>query len=150
MLNMKKLLLMSSLAVISAFTFTSCSKDDDNGPSNSKNYKFTFKQTGMVAGDDMLVIIAGADLNGSAQTMFKVNGEVQSNQRTINITAAKFLAGDVVVESTTPLYTLGMGIDASNAGGTPFTIKVIPVVNGNTQPEINASVSSTFSGNYNY
>lgn len=148
---MKKLLLMATMA-ISAFAFTGCSKDDDdNGtPSNNKNFKFTFKQTDMVAGDNMQVIITGSDLNGSAQTMFKVNGEVQSNQRSINIPSAKFLAGDVVVETTTPLYLLGMGISATNAGGTPFSIKVIPVLNGAAQAEINESVSATFSKNYNY
>lgn len=148
---MKKLLLLAIMA-ISAFAFTGCSKDDDdNGnPSNNKNFKFTFKQTGMVAGDDMQVILTGSDLNGSAQTMFKVNGEVQNNQRSISISAAKFLAGDVVVETTTPIYLLGMGINANNASGTAFTIKVIPVLNGANQPEINESISATFSRTYNY
>lgn len=147
---MKKLLL-ASLAMISAFTFTGCSKDDDDSnPGNNKNLKFTFQQTGMAADDNMVVVLSGSDIDGSAQTLFKVNGVVQSNQRSISITADKFLAGDVVVETTTALYALAMGISASNSSGAAFSIKVIPVLNGTARPEINETVSTTLSKNYNY
>lgn len=129
---------------MSLFVFVSCSKDkkDDDGP-GSKNMKFTITTSGLQATDDFDVLFAGGDVQGTATTMFKVNGVTQNNQRSVEISKEQMMAGQVIVETTTPLFTVAVSWGGSSGTeGHTFDFKLEPVVNGAAKPAITKTIGT--------
>lgn len=155
-MNRKQLSLFTFvLLLFTGFILGGCKKGDDNngGGSNlEKNMKFTFTTTGLQATDDFDITIAGGDIQGTATTMFKVNGAVQNNQRTITISRQQLMAGQVIVETTTPLYTLAMSAGGfSGTTGHTFTFKMEPVIDGSAKTVITETIgTSVFAKQYSY
>lgn len=143
---MKKAILWINIILISAVVFSGCSKKkDDPTPGGVKhvNMKFTMNTTGLRAVDYFKIHIIAFTTSGKT-TLFKINGVTQDNQMSIDLTEAQFRAGQVVVETTTPVY--GTIVTISGFNGTTnhsFTYKMEPVIDGKAETVVNKSYSTT-------
>ncbi|MEZ2336030.1 hypothetical protein [Mucilaginibacter sp. RCC_168] len=152
---MKKAILWINLVVLGLLTFSGCSskKDDPTPPAQTqKNMKFTITTTGLLASDDFDFVIVGTTVQGTETTLFKLNGVVQPNQKALTITNAQLRAGQVVIETTTPIFAAAIstgGFSATN--GHSFTFKLEPVIDGAAQPVINKTITTTvYTGDFQY
>jgi len=151
---MKKAILWINLVVFGLLIFSGCSsKKNDPAPTpTQKNMKFTLTTTGLLASDDFDFVIVGTTVQGTETTLFKVNGVVQPNQKSLSITNAQLRAGQVVIETTTPIYAAAIatgGFSATN--GHSFTFKMEPVVDGVAQAVVNKTITTTvYSGDFQY
>lgn len=147
---MKKLSLMLCLWIVGIVVLGGCKKpanDDQNldDYNTVKSAKFVITTTNLAANDNFSIQFTGGDTQGAAQTMFKVNGAVQANQRTFFLTYAQLKAG-VTVESTTPLNTITVLISGySVTAGHTFSFLLKPVINGAAGKDVSATLNSTTS-----
>ena len=150
---MKKTLFLI-LASMSLLVFVGCSKDkkDDDGGPKSKNMKFTITTSGLQAPDNFDVLFAGGDAQGTATTMFKVNGVVQNNQRSVEISKEQMMAGTVIIETTTPLFTVAVTYGGfSGTEGHTFDFKLEPVIDGVAKPAVTKTIGTdTYSSQNSY
>lgn len=139
--------LLIGLTLTLTLVLFSCSKSKDNpgpdpGTPGNKTMKFTINTTGLQAADDFSLQVSGSDITGTVSTLFKVNGVSQNNLRSIAISKAQLMAGQVVVE-TVPLYTVSISAGGFSAQGHTFSFKIEPVVNNVAQTVINKTVTTT-------
>ncbi|WP_118950340.1 hypothetical protein [Taibaiella helva] len=143
---MKKTLLHLGILAACALTLGSCSKDDNPVvPSANKNIKFTFSTPGVkdAEGDVVHFTVVGSNSTLNA-TLWKVNGQVRSNEQGFLISEAELEAGGTfVVESVTPLFNASMSISAQNFGATSYTLKYKAEVNGTVQNDITENIVSS-------
>jgi hypothetical protein len=151
---MKKAILWVNLILLGVFVFSGCSSKKDNpAPSiKEQNMKFTLTTTGLQATDDFDLNITGGTVEGSASTLFKINGVVQNSQRLVTITNAQLRAGQVVVETNVPLFYAAVTIGGfSGTDGHTFTFKLEPVIGGTAQPTITQTfTTATYTNQYTY
>ena len=153
---MKKAILWINLVVFGLLIFGGCSskKNDPTPPPSQaqKNMKFTLTTTGLLASDDFDLAIVGSTTSGNATTIFKLNGVVQPNQTSLTITNAQFRAGQVVIETTTPIFIAAISTGGFSAtAGHSFTFKLEPVVDGAAQPVITKTITTTpYTGDFQY
>lgn len=146
---MKKFVLFLSVLAIGAITFTGCKKKDGGGDdldqyNKIKSAKFTVTTTGLQTTDRFTFLFSGSDAQGQTSTIFKVNGEPQTNQRNVVLTYAQLKAG-VTVESAIPLANIVMDISGFADPAVPhtFTFRVKPVINNETKTDITATIGSS-------
>lgn len=144
---MKKTLLHLGILASCAFTLASCSKDNPvtPGPTANKNIKFTFSTPGIkdAEGDAASFSLAGSDGSGD-NTLWKVNGQVRSNEQGILIAEEELEAGGTfVIESVKPLMAASISISAQNFGATSFTLQYKAEVNGTVQNDITENIVSS-------
>ncbi|MDN5284402.1 MAG: hypothetical protein JWR38_676 [Mucilaginibacter sp.] len=145
---MKKAILWVNLILLGVLVFSGCSsKKNDPAPTpttTQKNMKFTITTTGLLASDDFDLAVVGSTAQGTTTTIFKLNGVVQSNQTSLVITNEQLRAGQVVIETTTPIYLAAFsasGFSATN--GHSFTFKMEPSIDGVAQATVNKTVTTT-------
>lgn len=137
-----------SLLVVAGLQFAACSKDKDEpgpdpNPTVDKTYKFTVKTSGLQSADNFSVSFTGGDLQGTATTMFKINGTVQANKKSILISKEQLTAGNVVIESTIPLVTVLVSASGfSGTTGHSFTFSMEPVINNQAQTTVNKTITT--------
>lgn len=138
-----------SLLVIAGLQFAACSKDKDEpgpdpNPTGEKTFKFTLKTSGLQSADNFSVSFTGGDIQGTATTMFKINGAVQSNKKSIEISKEQLIAGNVVIESTIPLATVLVSASGfSGTTGHSFTFTMEPVINNQPQTTVNKTITTS-------
>jgi hypothetical protein len=152
---MKKAILWINIILISVVVFSGCSKKkDDPNPTGvkEKNMKFTITATGLLATDEIIMPIIGADVGGLAQTLFKLNGVTQNNQRGFSITKEQLRAGKVVIETATPIFSTVIGIGGSSeTANHTFSIKIEAEIGGKAQPVLNKTLTTaTYSESFTY
>lgn len=144
---MKKAILWINLILLGALVFSGCSsKKNDPAPTppsqTQKNMKFTITTTGLLASDDFDLAIVGTTTQGTT-SLFKLNGVVQSNQTSLTITNAQLRAGQVTIETTTPIYFAAISVGGfSGTAGHSFTYKLDATIDGTAQPSVSKTVTT--------
>lgn len=137
--------LLIGLTLSLTIVLFSCSKSKDNpGPGlpGNKTMKFTVNITGLQAADDFDLLIAGSDVQGTATSLFKVNGVLQNDQKVITITKAQLMAGQVIIE-TVPLFSVSITAGGfSGTTGHTFNFKMEPVVNNAARALVNKTITT--------
>ncbi len=145
------------LSLVILFTLAisfGCGKKNNNDSDlpAGKTIKFTVTATGLLASDDFDILFTGSDVQGTATTLFKVDGVAQNSQRAVTITNAQLRAKQVVVETATPLFTVVVSPSgSSSAANHSFSFKIEPVVDGKAQAAVNKTVGySAYSEQFTY
>ncbi|WP_118976182.1 hypothetical protein [Taibaiella koreensis] len=143
---MKKTMLHLGILAACALTLGSCSKDNNPlVPTGTKNIKFTFSTPGIkdAEGDAASFNLAGSDGSGD-NTLWKVNGQVRSNEQGFIIAEEELEAGGTfVIESVKPLMAASLSISAQNFGATSYTLKYKAEVNGTVQNDVTENIVSS-------
>lgn len=152
---MLKKTVLTFAAAAAVFSFSSCSKDSTPDPTDplkgTKNFKFTISAPGISpdADNDYLTFVVVGN-SYTEKTIWKVNGELRSNEKSISITADDLKGGGTfVVESVTPLNIAAVGIESINFDA-PFTLNYTAEVNGNVETDTHISVADNYSRDYDY
>ncbi|WP_215222628.1 hypothetical protein [Echinicola shivajiensis] len=132
--------LLSSLLIVSLFT--ACSKDDDlPGLPKGKRMKFTISTSSFQSGDYISLTINGNPADGQGSTIFKLNGDLLNNQKSITIDEDEILAGTVTLESVVPLsavYIIAGGFSSDDKHS--YILKIEPEIDDKAE----AALTHTF------
>lgn len=141
------------LWIVSIMVLGGCKKKNDGFDVSGKNYKFTVKATGVIATDDIDVTFIGSPADPNVKTVIKVDGVVQNNQYSVELTRAQITkSAGVVVESSQPIFEMGFILAGySGTAGHTFTVKVDPVIDGTAAPSVSKTFTTdTFAQTYTY
>jgi len=132
-------ILLSGLLTLALFTY--CSEDDDiPGLPQGKSMKFTISASGFQTSDYISITIGGGPADGHTSTIFKLNGVLQNNQKTIIIDEDEILAGTVILESVVPLSSVYITAGGFSSDTHSYVLKIEPVIDGQAE----AALTHTF------
>jgi len=146
---------MICFCMVGILSLTGCTHKGDDGDFDltGKTYKFTVKATGVLAADVIEVRFVGTPADPNVKTTMKVDGVVQSNQYSVELTKAQITkSSGVVVESSQPIFQMGftLGGNSGTANHT-FTVKIDPIVNGTAMTSISKTFTTdVFAQTYTY
>ncbi|MCZ4223341.1 hypothetical protein [Pedobacter rhodius] len=153
---MKKFNLILCLFAALAISLNGCKKKSDGDNLDDynklKSAKFTITTSNLLSSDNFNVLFTGAQAQGQAKTIFKINGVEQANKINLQLSYAQLKEG-VTVETTTPLSTVVMNVSGySSTASHTFSFIVKPVINGEVKPDISATLTyaNAYTQSYTY
>lgn len=142
----KSMVLQGAALMFGLITLGSCSGDGNSLPGpvtpQGKNYKFTITVTGSSHDESDYVSFVFASGGAQNESIWKVNGAVQTNQQAIGLDVDDFAATTTyVIESTKPLQAAQANVQCINFD-TPYIISFKAEVDGQVkQNDQNITVS---------
>lgn len=149
-----KTLIVLCCCIVAMSLMISCSKSSSPTPSQGKTAKFSITVNGATQNDLVTVVIVGGAVNQS-KTIWKLNGTTQDNQESITLTQDQ-LAGSnktYVIESTTSLQAISVGITCLGSSTHNYTISYSAVINGqvkNNDQNIEVSNNNDYNKDFSY
>ncbi|MCL4641488.1 MAG: hypothetical protein QHC79_13070 [Pseudosphingobacterium sp.] len=139
---MKRFFLSCFLAA-SVLAMNACSDDDDPQPQveDTKNAKYTITVEGVGVDETATFNFIGVTVS-QEKNLWKVNGQLRTNETTITLTADDFPSKKTyVVESNVPHYDTGVVISCQNFDDTPIKFTYRAEINGKVLKEDTQTIS---------
>ena len=143
--------------VLAAFLFSgilSCSKKSGGGSSpTAKTETVSFKITlNPVPGSNQGAFNGACDglLANGNYAVWKVNGVTRSNEAAIAFTQTDFQNGVLTLEATTDVTTATLDVGGATVPTLPFTVTVVPTINGVVTDSTVLPVTSTMQRDWTF
>jgi len=146
----------SAILALSAFLFSgllSCSKK--SGPSSppakseSVSIKITLNPVITTSQGDFIATCLALLPNGGYAT-WVVNGTTRSGENTISLTQTDFQNGVVTLSTTSNVASANLDISGATTAQSPYTVTVVPNINGTVTDSTFLTVTSTMQRSYSF
>ncbi|WP_345949181.1 hypothetical protein ABDD95_20255 [Mucilaginibacter sp. PAMB04274] len=160
---MKKTVFKNLITAIACFMllagFSSCSKkdNDESSPSSpdGRTAKFTVTVTNAPESAYISFVMVGLTNNTTDATVWKVNGVVQNNEKTVSLGKNNFSGNTktYVIESIKPLSNISVGVQCLSPGTASYNISYKAEINGVVKADnkdVTVTANSDFTHDYTY